>query len=882
MNYSKHNTEQRIKTSSSKRKKYANKFIVTFFKTLFISFLVLCLLGISVGFGIIKGIIDNTPKINIESISPLGFATTVYDANGNITDTLVMEGANREEATYEEIPQDLIDAFVAIEDERFWQHKGIDTRSIMRAIYGVVRGESLGGGSTITQQLIKNNVFNGGREASFGAKLERKLQEQYLALQLEKTMDKKQIITNYLNTINLGNNSLGVKVASKRYFDKEVSELTLSEATVIAGITQNPSRLNPISGREANEEKRKVILSYMLEQGYITKEEQNEALADNVYDRIKNVDTITKESTSIYSYFTDELTEQVVDTLRHKLGYTETQSYNLLYGGGLHIHTTLDPELQAIVEEEVNNPENYDITKYSVEYRLSVEHSDGELKHYSEDTLMQYHKNELKDDFDGLYNSEEAAQKDVERYRAHIVQEGDNVVGESFKTILQPQASFVLMDQKTGEVKALIGGRGVKSASLTLNRASNTLRQPGSTFKVLSAFAPAIDAKGATLATTYYDEEYKVGNKTFSNWYSSRGYLGYSNIREGIIYSMNIVAVRTMMETVSPRLGVEYSKNFGITSLTDNDYNAATALGGLYHGVSNLELTSSYAAIANGGVYTEPIFFTKIIDHNGNVLIDNTPNTRRVIKESTAFLLTDAMRESMISNKKFSRGSVSVNSTSTKARLENMSAAGKSGTTSDNNDVWFVGYTPYYTAGIWSGFDENQKLTEEDSGTSFHKVIWKKIMTRAHEAKNLENKEFKVPADVEQVKICRKSGKLPISGICTSDPRGNATYTEYFAKGTAPTEKCNVHTSTKVCAESRQRPSAYCTNITSKVIMKLPQDSKSSTDDSHFASPRICSVHTGAAPIEEPTLDNNEPSITIGPGGNSGNNYGPGYITIPD
>ena len=321
MNYSKRHNTREINNSTSKNKKYINKFIVTFFKTLFVSFLVLCILSISLAFGVIKGIIDNTPKINIESIAPLGFATTVYDSKGNVTDTLVMAGANREEANYEEIPKDLINAFVAIEDERFWQHKGIDTKSIMRAVYGVLKHSNLGGGSTITQQLIKNNVFNGGRESSFGSKLERKLQEQYLALELEKTMDKKQIITNYLNTINLGNNTLGVKVASRRYFGKEVSDLTLSEATVLAGITQNPSKYNPISGRDKNEEKRKVILSYMLTQGYIDKKQMDEALADNVYDRIQNVNAMTKETpVNIYSYFTDELTEQVMSRLMTKLG----------------------------------------------------------------------------------------------------------------------------------------------------------------------------------------------------------------------------------------------------------------------------------------------------------------------------------------------------------------------------------------------------------------------------------------------------------------------------------------------------------------------------------------------------------------------------------
>ena len=278
------------------------------------------------GYGVFKGIIDSAPEIDVASIEPSGFATMVYDSEGNLTETLVKSGANRLEATYDELPQDLIDAFVAIEDARFWDHKGVDFRAIIRAAVGILTNDPAGGGSTLTQQLIKNNIFAGGNENSFGEKLERKLQEQYLAVQLEKVMDKKIIMKNYLNTINLGNNTLGVMAAAKRYFDKEVSDLTLSECTVIAGITQNPSKFNPLSekGRVNNEDKRRVILQYMYEQGYIDKSEQEEALADDVYSRIQNVDLISKESDTPYSYFTDELTEQVMEALQTKLGYTET------------------------------------------------------------------------------------------------------------------------------------------------------------------------------------------------------------------------------------------------------------------------------------------------------------------------------------------------------------------------------------------------------------------------------------------------------------------------------------------------------------------------------------------------------------------------------
>ena len=870
MKYDKYSTEKKIKELSSNSYRYANKLSITIVKVVFIATLVFAVYAASACFGIVMGIIDNAPDVNIDSIVPMGFATNVYDSKGNHIETLVMAGSNREEATYDELPKDLINAFVAIEDSRFWQHKGIDTRSIMRAVKGVLTGDSSsGGGSTITQQLIKNNVFGGGREKGFGAKLSRKLQEQYLAVQLEKTMSKELIITNYLNTINLGNNTLGVKVAARRYFDKDVSELTLSECAVIAGITQNPSKLNPISGKEANEEKRKIILQYMYDQGYITKEQQEEALADPVYDRIQNVDTIHKEEVdTTYSYFTDEMIEQVIDAFKTKLGYSETQAHNMLYSGGLTIYTTQDPDLQTIVDEETNDPSNYTATKYSVEYRLTIKHPDETTSNYSEDTLKTYHSQVLHDGYSGLYESEDALRADVEAYKNYILstgQEGDTVLGEKLYVNLEPQVSFVLMDQKTGEVKAISGGRGTKNTSLSLNRATNTVRQPGSAFKVLAAFAPAIDSCGATLATTYYDAPYTVGTKTFRNWYKY-GYLGYSSIRDGIEFSMNIVAVKCLMETVTPQLGVEYCKNFGITSLTDTDYNAATALGGLTYGVSNLEITGAYAAIANGGVYNKPVFFSKILDHNGKVLIDNTtPESKRVLKEDTAFLLTDAMVGVVQANRKWARSGVNVNSTSTRCQIPGMSVAGKSGTTSSNNDLWFVGYTPYYTAGIWTGYDDNQNLGE-DGAVSYHKTIWQKIMARVSSGQ--ADIGFTKPASIETAEVCRKSGKLAIPGVCTADPRGNAVYTEYFAAGTVPTEKCDHHTTIKVCAESGQKPTAYCTNLTTRVIMIVPESSEA-TDDSVFTNPGTCEIHNGATIPSSPSGD----TTIVGPS----NQIGPGY-----
>ena len=866
MNYGKTEVSRKLRRISSKTEKLTSRMIFLFVKLILVAVLLMAAFAASLGYGALKGIIDSAPEIDVASIEPSGYATMVYDREGNLTETLVKSGANRLEATYEELPQCLIDAFVAIEDSRFWSHKGIDIRSILRAAVGVITGESAGGGSTLTQQLIKNNIFEGGNENTFGEKLERKIQEQYLAVQLEKIMDKKIILKNYLNTINLGNNTLGVKAAALRYFNKDVSDLTLSEATVIAGITQAPTRYNPLTenGRKNTEEKRRVILQYMYEQGLIDKEAQEEALADDVYSRITNVNLTAQENESPYTYFTDELITQVMEALQEELGYTETQASNLLFSGGLEIHTTQDPKMQAIVDEEVNNPDNYDVVYYSVDYQLSVTHADGTTTHYSDESMGSYFRNDLgRSSFNGLFDSKEEADEAISLYKDAMIKEGDTILGEVIHYVLQPQISFVLMDQATGEVKAISGGRGTKEVSRSLNRATETLRQPGSTFKVITSFAPAIDACGANLSTVYYDAPFTVGTKTFRNWYSSKGYMGYSTIRDGIVYSMNIVAVRCMMETVTPQLGVEYARNFGITSMTDTDYNAATALGGITKGVSNLELTAAYATIANQGIYTKPRFFTQILDHNGKVLLDNTPETKRVLKDSTAFLLTDAMSQSMESSRMY--GSGNLYSTSTSANLSNMSNAGKSGTTTSNNDIWFVGYTPYYTAGIWSGCDNNQKISAIGSSTSYHKIIWKNIMTRVHEG--LADTGFSIPSSVTTAQVCRKSGKLASPGVCENDPRGSAVYTEYFAKGSEPTEVCDHHGVTTVCSASGGLPTQYCPAElrTSRIFMITPEGETGATADSAYRIPGYCTIHTQAAVILPTEPEVSQPEETIAP-----------------
>ena len=803
MKFTRHSIENRLYEMKSKRARIWHRFTGILKTVILFCFVASLFLGASFGYGLFRGVLDSAPDIHKIHVGPTSYATKIYDKKGNLMSTLVTEGSNRERVSYEELPKDMINAFVAIEDERFWRHNGIDFRSILRAVRGVVSDDSsAGGGSTITQQLLKNNVFGGGLHEGKFEKYVRKIQEQYLALELEDQLGldkkeiKKSILTEYLNTINLGANTLGVKVAARRYFNKEVSELSLSESTVIAAITKNPSKLNPITHPENNAVRRKQVLHNMLSQGYIDESRYQEALNDPVYERIQNVNLVTQGEDKPYSYYTDELTEQVVDALMERLGYKKEDATKLLYSGGLTIYANQDPDLQAIVDQEINNPENYDTAKYSISWRYTLQHEDGTIVNFSEKDIEKYLKEGKGISFNGLYTSKDQANKRIEEFKEKVTVDSDRILGETVDYVLEPQASFVLMDPHTGEVLALTGGRGEKKQSKTLNRASNVLRQPGSTFKIITSFAPAIDLYGATLASTYYDSEYTLGNKTFKNWYSG-GYLGFQSIRDGIVYSLNIVAVRCLMETVKPERGYQYAESLGITSLVKDDENPALALGGLTRGVSNLELTQAFSAIANGGELEKAKFFSKIVDQDGKVLIDTTEDKpTQVMKASTAYLLTDAMKESMESNRAFA-SDVRVSSTSTRAHFDGMSQAGKSGTTSNNRDIWFIGYTPYYIGGVWGGCDDNQvlkdaKTGEYNGGTGFHKDIWRKIMTKIHEGKT--DPGFSKPEDIVEAQVCRKSGKLPTSG-CYQDYRGSAVITELFAKGTVPTEKCTYHTS---------------------------------------------------------------------------------------
>ena len=696
-------------------------------------------------------ILATAPDLDRVDVSPQGYRTTVLDDGGETILTLMGEASNRVYVTIDQIPKDLQNAVVAIEDQRFYRHHGVDLRGVARAVYrNLSAGRLSEGASTLTQQLIKNNVFTDWtQEKTALDKITRKLQEQYLALQLERRESKDWILENYLNTINLGSGTWGVQTAAMRYFGKDVSDLTLSECAVLAGVIKSPSGYSPLKNPEASRERQLLVLGKMLEQGMISREEHDQAAADDVYGRIARDNTALE--TEVQSYFEDALVWQVVEDLETGLGCTEEEAWRLLYRGGLTIRSTQDSHLQNICETEINREE-----------------------WYSSDA----------------------------------------------------QATVVLMDPATGQVKALVGGRGEKTGSLTLNRAISSVRQPGSTIKVVGEYAAALDRGTATLGTVYDDAPHTYSDGTAIR-NASGTYGGRTTLRQGIVKSLNVLALKCFQEmgtaTVYDRL-----KQFGFDHLTEADKVEALALGGTHGGVTNLEMTAAYSAIANGGTYREPVYYTEILDREGNVLLEKTPESHTAVRSSTAALLTDAMAEVM------TRG------TGVQAAFSGMALAGKSGTTTELRDLWFVGYSPYYACGVWGGYDD---FSAQSSG-AYVKKLWRSIMEQAHQG--LADQGFSGTRDLEQRTICVKCGKLAVEDLCEDTVQGNMTRTEYYAPGTVPEESCDCHVAVSVCRRSGQAAGTYCPDREVETAVYLTEGTAGTADESAVApetAGETCQVH---------------------------------------
>lgn len=852
MNYTRRGVRAKKKVLNAKSQKIGRKAALLVLKLFLIAIVGIGIIGASAGIGMFKGILASTPHITPNDVAPVGAATFVYDCEGNKLDELIAVNSNRIIVTQDQIPVNLAHAFVALEDERYYQHNGIDYRAMVRSGYQFIKtlGDETQGASTITQQLLKNTIFTSWTSEGDNMikKIKRKLQEQYLAIELTKTLSKDEMLVRYMNTINLGQNTLGVEAAAQRYFGKSCSELALSECAVIAAITQNPTRYNPISHPENNVTRRDKCLENMLRLEFITKEEYDEAMADNVYDRIEshNINFLAASSSS--SYFTDAVQKQVKEDLIDH-GFNETQAEFLLYSGGLRIMTTMDPKIQAIADAEVANPDNYPSNvKWLLDYALTITHEDGSHDNYSKEMMTKYFKENVNKDFNLIFTSQEAALEAIELYRDTLMQEGDDY-DETYHLIPQPQTALAIIEHETGYVRALVGGRGAKEGRLTFNRATDAMRQPGSCFKVLAAYAPALDSYGITLANVYIDAPFNYADGTpVRNWYGE-SYKGPVTVRYAIEQSMNIIAVKTITQ-ITPKLAYDYLLNFGFTTLTTDkvvgherksDMVQPLALGGLTDGVTPLELTAAYATIANGGVYNEPKLYTQVLDADGNVILDNTgfENSRRVLQESTAFLLTDAMVD------------VVTKGTGTAANFSReMAIAGKTGTTTSNVDVWFAGFTPYYTCATWVGYDNNVHMNSkkgDNNETNIAKKIWHNVMEQIHAG--LPNQAFYVPTNgVVQYTVCRDSGKVANPGVCPD----TSLHSEYFAAGTVPTDMCDVHYSGMICEYDQLPASAECPFGVNGVTTRLPAEDSSLEQGSTIAVP----LPDGSVAYHNPNVQN--------------------------
>ncbi|CAH0542338.1 Multimodular transpeptidase-transglycosylase (EC 2.4.1.129) (EC 3.4.-.-) [Oscillospiraceae bacterium] len=640
-------------------------------------------------------------------------------------------GANRTWVKYEDIPKNLIHACIAIEDKRFEDHQGVDWVTTLKACVKMFLGRGEAGGSTITQQLVKN--ITGRDEVT----VRRKLVEIFSALELEKKYTKKQIMELYLNVIALGENCEGVESASQVYFGKSVSELDLAECAALIGITNNPSIYDPYINADKNKERQVIILDQMLEQKYITQEQHDTAVAEELV--LHNASGEASGDEDYYSYFEDQVINDVVRDLSEKTGYDQTIVRKMLMTGGYKIYSTLNPDVQAAVEEVYQNLDNIPNTASSQ----------------------------------------------------------------------QLQSGIVIIDNKTGDVVAVAGGVGEKQGSLILNRATQSYLSPGSTIKPVSVYAPALELGLITPATVMDDTPYSFTDARHWPKNSDSIYRGLMNINEAVGLSINTIPVKLVAQ-MTPEYSFEFAKEkMGLSTLVSSYVNAAgdtfsdvdlapLAMGGLTRGVTVKAMAQAYATFANEGVYREARTYTKVVDSDGKVVLDNTQQSHVAMKDMTAWYITYMLENTVESG------------TGTAAQIANMTVAGKTGTTTSDFDRWFAGYTPYYTGVVWCGYDDPEEVVLTDSSTNPAIVLWQKVMEQVHDG--LPNKEFNKPTNVVECTVCRDSGLL-MTDACREDPRGSRAVTVELSLYDVPTQNCDVHKEVEICGASGHVVNEYCKQV---------------------------------------------------------------------
>ena len=672
--------------------------------------------------GLTTAIIKNSPPLDLSLISNLNEPSVLYDDKNNSMDVLVTP-QQRTVIPFSSMPQNLKNAFVSIEDQRFYKHKGIDLKRLIGVVFIDIKSKFSGntgiqGASTITQQLVRNIYLSS--QISY----KRKMQEIYLSLKLEKKLSKTQILEAYMNTIYLGGRALGVEAAAKQYFGKSAKDLNLIECAFIAGMPQSPSVYYPYSPTAKKNpsiylNRTTTVVKKMYENGYISKDQYTTAVSDIANGKLDIMSQPTVNNGYNNEWFTVPVINAVKKDLKFKYKYTDEQIENLLMYGGLKIHTTMNKDLQEKTENTLDN--------------------------------------------DSIFNSSSADKNGI----------------------VQPQASAVIMNYHTGEVKALVGGRGSQPAR-SFNRAASEkyLRPSGSSIKPLTVYSPAVDSKQFTAASTVDSSPL---SPELANKYASNGEpydpkndedtdFGTVTLRTALTKSLNTVAVK-VEDRMGLKTGADYAEKFGIT-LDEHDRSsiAALSLGELHHGTNTLLMSAAYGVFGNSGKYTTPKLYTTVVNRNGTVLLDNKTQTKKVLSPQSAYVLYQMLK-----------GPVSAEGTGSNANLGGMPVSGKTGTSEDHKDLWFVGLTPYYSAAVWIGNDDDSVLDVTNSNSAAQ--LWTNIMSPFHQG--LEAKDIEMPDGVVTSSICSKSGKLPVSD-CYTDPTGSKVYTEYFIDGTVPSDYCNV------------------------------------------------------------------------------------------
>ncbi len=796
------NTNRKGKGKKSKNKegKFSSRHpkLMMAIRIFILLFLLLCVIGAGVVAGVFFGLFGDDFEITKEELTIGAANSVIVDQNGAVIAELSGD-EKRKIITLEDMAEYLPKAYVAMEDERFYQHNGVDLKRTAGAILQTLLGNSSYGGSTITQQLVKNLTQDDERSGIAG--IMRKVREWAKAYQVERMISKDQILELYLNILYVGGegNLHGVELGAEYYFNKSAKDLTLAECAYMAGINSSPSRYNPFDETKDNTEliknQTKVALNKMNELGYINSQEEYDAA-------IAEVDAGLKfqkgeiATTSSYSYHTEAVLDQVIDQVMEERGWSQQLAENYVYSSGLTIYSTVDTNIQTQMEEEFAK-DRYIITG----------------------------------------------------------KETDKTTGE--KKNDHSQAAMVVIDYKTGNVVGTVGGLGEKTESRGLNRATQSVRQTGSSIKPIAVIAPALQEKVITAATAYMDQETNFGGNYTPKNQNGKFSNESVNIRYFIAKSLNVPAVKIMRE-LTPSKSIEYLNKMGLSHITaEQDADLSLALGGTTNGATPLEMAAAYASIANDGVYITPTFYTKVVDSSGNTVLTPKQEQTRVISEQNAYIVKSILQEPVKSG-----------GTATYCAISGMDVAAKTGTTDDDYDRWLCGFTPYYAAACWFGYDQPE--TVQYSGNPAGN-IWDGVMTAIH--KDLANATFTRPSGIVEQTVCRTTGCLATTGC-------NNKYTEIFTQDNLP-EQCEGHGSQTICSESGLVATEYCEqycevrqNYYGAVLPKEQLGLWTPVSGSSSSGTRIngtCTLHTEPKEKEpeKPEPNTNTTNTTNSTGGNT-------------